>query len=337
MRIAVVTDPGQLNSAYRGFQPGAALQQCGHDVHMRIAPEEDLHVEMLRGFDAVYVYRYFEKPTQRLLKAIRETGAAVIWDNDDDMTYFPDDSIVSMRKGALHSQEALAKTKAMCRLADVVTTPSQVLASTYRSLGAPAVHVVENYVIDDFLHVERRPHDDVVIGWVACAEHAYDMEQLSVRETLRSVLNAFADLRVVSVGVDLKLVDARYHCHGFIPFHELPAAIAEFDIGIAPIVDDPGNRARSNVKVKEYSALGVPWLASPIGPYEGLGEQQGGRLVADDGWPGELTRLVRRGRARRKLAKRAARWGREQAIQHHAQRWSDALAEAVERRQRSVD
>ncbi len=28
------------------------------------------------------------------------------------------------------------------------------------------------------------------------------------------------------------------------------------------------------MKLKEYAGAGAPWLASPIGPYAGLGEEQ---------------------------------------------------------------
>jgi glycosyltransferase involved in cell wall biosynthesis len=332
MRIAVVTDPGQLNTAYRGLQPGGALQQAGHDVRMVVLDEFELTADALHGVDVVYVYRYFERSTQRLVRAARDAGAAIVWDNDDDMTYFPDDSITTMRKGALRSQEALAKTKAMCTLADVVTTPSRVLADSYRSLGAGEVHVVENHVIDLFLGTERVSHPGVVVGWVGCAEHGYDNERIGIADTLARLLDAHGDVRVESVGIDLGLPAERSRCHGYVAFHELPAAIAGFDVGIAPIVDEPCNQARSNVKVKEYSALGIPWLASPIGPYAGLGEKQGGRLVADDGWFEALDRLVTKGRERKRLGKAAARWAREQAIGRHVGRWDAVVEAAVARR-----
>src|SRR5207249_1565318 len=79
-------------------------------------------------------------------------------------------------------------------------------------------------------------------------------------------------------------------------FLELPHRIGSFDIGLAPLADLPGNRARSDIKVKEYAASGVPWLASPVGPYVQLGEEQGGRLVPDDLWFEALDRLVSRRR-----------------------------------------
>ena len=113
----------------------------------------------------------------------------------------------------------------------------------------------------------------------------------------------------MSVGVDLGVRSDRYIHRPFVPFPELPDAIAQFDLAIAPIADVSFNRVRSNIKVKEYAAGGVPWLASPIGPYKDLGEQQGGRLVVDYGWAEALTDLVTDHAARASLAERSAAWG----------------------------
>jgi hypothetical protein len=127
------------------------------------------------------------------------------------------------------------------------------------------------------------------------------------------------------------LRDPRYRHIARVRFDELAEQVAPFDIGIAPIADIAFNRARSNVKLKEYAVVGVPWLASPVGPYVGMGEQQGGRLVPDDGWYEALERLVLKERERRKLAKRAARWGSGQTVSRNVGHWEAALSEAVER------
>ncbi len=96
------------------------------------------------------------------------------------------------------------------------------------------------------------------------------------------------------------------------------------------------NRVRSNIKVKEYAAGGVPWLASPIGPYRGLGEEQGGRLVPDYGWAEALTDLVTDAQARGALAERAAVWGRTQTVAANVAEWEAAFAEAAARAGRTV-
>lgn len=113
---------------------------------------------------------------------------------------------------------------------------------------------------------------------------------------------------------------------------ELPHVIAGFDVGIAPLADIPFNHGRSNVKCKEYATVGVPWLASPTGPYVGLGEEQGGELVPDDGWDGALERAVTSSRWRRRHAKRAARWGRRQTMSAHSEAWEAMLRDAIQGR-----
>ena len=108
--------------------------------------------------------------------------------------------------------------------------------------------------------------------------------------------------------------DDRYTHVPAVPFHDLGSIAAGFDIGIAPLADIPCNRCRSNVKLKEYSIGGTPWLASPIGAYAELGEREGGRLVAPERWVAELTRPIRNARKRRKLGRRAERWGKLQLM-----------------------
>jgi glycosyltransferase involved in cell wall biosynthesis len=56
--------------------------------------------------------------------------------------------------------------------------------------------------------------------------------------------------------------------------HEL---LAEFDVGIFPLPDDPYSRGKCGYKLLQYSAAGVPAVASPIGVNE--------RLLAELGMP----------------------------------------------------
>jgi glycosyltransferase involved in cell wall biosynthesis len=227
----------------------------------------------------------------------------------------------------------------MVRLADVVTTPSATLAELYRELGAEDVRVIENHVPDDAIAQApsrastRRNGDgsDLLVGWVAGTEHRIDVERLPIGAVLGRLLDEHPGLRVTTVGAWLGIRHERYQHVDGVPYVDLAPTIASFDVGIAPIADLPLNRARSNVKLKEYAAAGVPWLASPIGPYAAMGEGEGGRLVGDDDWPGALERLLTSARDRRKLAKRALKWGRGQTISANLGPWEAALSAAIER------
>jgi glycosyltransferase involved in cell wall biosynthesis len=220
----------------------------------------------------------------------------------------------------------------MMQSAHVVTTTNETLAGNYRAWGAECVHVIENYLPDYYrAAAPPAPHEGLVIGWVAAAEHAHDYRQLELKETLRRVLDRHPHVRVVSIGIDLGLARERYQHRQLVQYQELADEVAQFDIGLAPIIDIPFNRARSNVKVKEYAAVGVPWLASPIGPYAGLGEKQGGRLVPDDGWEAALERLITSPRERAKLAKRGRKWAESQRTRANVKAWERAVQEAAAR------
>jgi glycosyltransferase involved in cell wall biosynthesis len=331
VRVAVVSSEQQLNSSYRAMQPAQALARAGHAVHVRATEEQRLTFAELRAFDVVFVYRWSERATQALVQRLRQAGVGIVWDNDDDLTAYPSQVVESRVKGALRSQKMAAQVQAMLALADVVTTTSATLAGSFRARGAADVRIVENFVASEFADCaarERARGSRLVVGWVAAGEHLHDVNELGLRETLRALLDAHEQLELHSVGIDLGLDRDRYRALGYVPFRELPALVAGFDVGIAPLADEPFNRARSNVKLKEYAALGVPWLASPIGPYAGMGEREGGRLVADDGWREALERLVERPRERRRLAKRARRWARTQTLARNGERWVEAVAAA---------
>jgi glycosyltransferase involved in cell wall biosynthesis len=332
MRIIAWGDARHVNTSHRCFEPAQALQERGHEVLVVRDGDEARTEGLPQECDAVLVHRLHSANVLRAVQARTAAGSAFVWDNDDDLTDVPPNPRGSVKRGGLRSQMTASELSAAIGLADLVTTPSDDLAQRFRAGGAQAVTVVENYVPDAFARVRRPEHDGVTIGWVAGYEHIYDLRELGLRDVLRRLLDEREDVRVVSVGLDLSLERDRYRYHPMVHYADLPQLSAEWDVGIAPLADVSFNRARSNCKLKEYAAIGTPWLASPVGPYLGLGEREGGRLVADGDWHEALTRLIDSPRERGKLAKRGRRWGRGHAMSRNAKRWEAALGEAVEHR-----
>jgi glycosyltransferase involved in cell wall biosynthesis len=336
MHVVALGTDGTGGAAYRAMLPMQALAEAGHRAEyvewsQRDAPPP---LETLRDADVVHMWRLFRGPARRLATALKEAGVAVVFDNDDDMTRVPKGSPAYSEMKAARAQVA-QELGATLRLADLVTTTCGELAGRLRRLGGGDVRVVENYVESGFLRERREAGDGVTIGWVAGAEHRGDLKELRLRRTLEALLEEQPHVSLVSVGLELGVRSERYTHHPFVPFPELPDAIAQFDLALAPIADVSFNRVRSNIKVKEYAAAGVPWLASPIGPYKDLGEQQGGRLVTDYGWQEALTELVTDASARAALAERAAAWGRTQTVSRNVGEWEAVFAEVAERVGRS--
>jgi glycosyltransferase involved in cell wall biosynthesis len=334
--IALAVEPS-VGGAYRAELPLRALGEAGHRAEFHLWDQRDAPppFEQLRQADVVHMWRLYRGPARQLATALREAGVAVIFDNDDDMTRVPKGS-PAYREMKAAREQVTAELSATLRLADVVTTTCGELAARMRRLGAGEVRVVENYLESGFLRERTTAGDDVTVGWVAASEHRGDFKDLRLRRTLEALLDEHPHVSLVSVGIDFSIQSDRYSHQPPVPFPELPEQIARFDLAIAPIADVSFNRVRSNIKVKEYAAGEVPWLASPIGPYRGLGEEQGGRLVPDYGWGDALADLVGDAEARAALAERAGAWGRTQTVERNVGEWETVFAEAAERVGRPV-
>jgi glycosyltransferase involved in cell wall biosynthesis len=328
VRIAFLPDGETVNAVYRSIGPMRALAERGHEVRQLELSRIDAWHDELRWCELLHVHRVCDGGSVELARAAKMAGAAVVWDDDDDVTRVPRGMREYRDVGGLKGERRRAARTRMFASVDLVTAPSAHLAETFRAGGAPQARVLENYVIDDFTRVRAAP-DAQRIGWVAAGEHKLDLEHVPIVEALQRLLDAHPHVRVTTIGIKLALDSDRYEHIPRAPLPRLLEQVARFTIGIAPLSPALAiNEARSNVKLKEYAAVGVPWLASPIGPYAGLGEREGGRLVADDRWFEELDALVRGDRLRRRLAKRAARWGRSQLLSRNVACWERAFEHA---------
>lgn len=315
------------NAHYRAIDPLKAMERRGHEVVWPTDPVGTPDVRRLASCDLVHVYRRADDGIRSALTQLARSGVPFTYDNDDNFAVSPKEAPVARKQSPLTGQRYFTATVKVARMASATTVPSEALAATYRRAGVAHVDVIENYLAVDARRPRNR-HPGVVIGWIAAAEHRAEVARLPLRRDLERLLAKHPDARVECIGVDLELPE-RYRHDVDVPFRELPRRIAGFDVGIAPLADIPWNRARSNIKVKEYAASGVPWVASPVGPYRGLGEEHGGLLIPDDGWFGALDRLVSHRRERKRLARKAKAWARGETIESAADRWEQHFALAT--------
>jgi hypothetical protein len=319
VNIAAFIWGGHPSTHYRAFHPLTELARRGNLVmtyteEEQLTPtEEELEV-VVEDFDVAFIGRYLQAEASQLARRLVDRGMAVVWDYDDDVV----------------RPERRAGFDAMAEVVDVITTTNDALVERYHEIGARAVVSIPNFLTRPSLATPRRRHDGTVLGYIGWMDHQDDWDELGLQGVVEDLLDVHDDLRIESVGpIDLRLPADRYHSYGILEFDQLPQAIAGFDVAIAPLIDKPGNATRSDIKLKEYAIAGVPWLASAYGPYRGYGEQQGGRLVADDAWFDELHALLCDGKARKKLAKQGQKWAKDQTIERNAGIWMGALQEAV--------
>jgi hypothetical protein len=334
VRIAATFE--QLSgSFYRVASPLRAMERRGHEI---VWPGRTALIgrHELLSSDVVLVFRCHDAASRKLLREARDHGVGIVWDVDDDMRNSP---FGHREPGKQHAgirvrQQIYHDSLNIARLADVVITSNDVLRDLYGSAGIENIEVIENY-LPHGMNRRARKHRGLVIGWVAGLEHEIDARALAIPDTLARIQREHPDVHVECVGVDLALADRYTHVPKVL-FKELPAHTAGWDIGLAPIAETAFNAARSNIKVKEYAASCIPWLASARGPYADLGEKQGGRLVADDGWYEALDALIGDRRARKRLARAGRSWAAGQTIDAVADRYEALLAKAAARSAEAV-
>lgn len=93
--------------------------------------------------------------------------------------------------------------------------------------------------------------------------------------------------------------------------------LAAFDIGIMPVPDTPWNRGKCAYKLIQYMAVGIPFVASPVGMNVSVAEGSGAGLLCEteDQWREALNRLVDDPNLRHTLGVA----GRAYAVQHYDQ------------------
>jgi glycosyltransferase involved in cell wall biosynthesis len=327
VKIGLITE-SNLNANYRTFIPMRALAKRGHTIVWPSPTGQDAPMRELLGCDLVHCYRRTDRLAD--LQRLSQRGVAICFDNDDDFSSADMGDDGRSAKALRHNKQLSRDMLKAARIADVTTTPSEALAERYRAAGVDRVVVLENHLPREaFGFASKAKHEGIVVGWVAGREHRIDLERLPIASAFRDLLKVHDELRILTVGLRLPLSSDRYQHMVGVEFRDLLTVTARMDLGVAALADTSFNRARSNVKLKEYSSGNTPWLASPVGPYRALGEDQGGCLVADGDWKQALDELIRNPRRRKRLAKRGLRWAKTQTIDRHIDAWERAFLQAA--------
>lgn len=259
----------------------------------------DLHPDD-HNTDVMVFQRVVTRELADLIPLLQAQGIAVIVETDDDLHSLPkghpyrrDTSIVGSGDGT-RSRRWL---RVACERADLVTCTTPALAARYAPHGRAAV--LPNYLPDQWLdHKPRRLAGPPIYGWTgSVATHVGDLEVTggAIARVLDEVPGS--RFRVVGTGVGvpnaLGLGDRPITADGWVPLDAYPDHYRQLDIAIVPLELNAFNEAKSWLKGLEAAALGVPFVASPTGPYQDLHRLGAGLLAATPAdWQAHLTALA---------------------------------------------
>lgn len=349
--------------AYRLIWPANALAATGHDVVIGDA-DEHLQAEVAGGWrrsdghlaggelrrvmvpsdaDVVVLQRPMARYLADAVPMLRAQGVAVVVEMDDDLSSIHGRHPMRRQFDPRFSREYnWDHAERACAAATLVTATTQPLLDRYARHTAGVL--IPNYAPDVLLTI---PHEDSAqIGWGGSVASHPDDPRVIGDALYRLFTTSSQHLRIVGpgpedlVGQEFGVAGRQVRCTGAVDIGGYaPTVAAEIGIGVAPLQRNVFNAGKSWLKVLEYSALGVPWVASGLDEYRSFYAQSGGGLIAESPkqWYQHLRRLSRSRALRLELGAAGRQAVAERfTISGNAHRWWSAWEEAFALQSASV-
>ena len=236
----------------------------------------------LRRADLVFIQKRLIPDI--LLRAIVRARVPIVFDMDDALFVDQRDP----QRPAANSD----RLRTLVRESRLVVTGNEYLARWARGLGAD-VRVIPTAVdTDSWAPSARRPHAGVVLGWMGTSSNLRYLEAIS--DTVLKALDDSPNSRLVVVSDRPPSLEHRSVVYRPWSLATDLESVADFDIGLMPLSDDPWTRGKCAFKALQCMSLGLPVIASPVGASaEVIIHGRTGLLARDDAeWERALFALM---------------------------------------------
>lgn len=313
---------------YRVREPLRGLKRLGHETRIARAvlgrDALDCDILLVRG-----LHNPRNSILWRSIAAMGERRVRLVFDMDDDAWAWQPGS----REDEYWTDERRYNLELNIQCADLVTTPSPRLAAVLENLN-PNIAVLPNTVPEMLLRLQPDKREKFIIGWQGAHQHVRDL-QLVYNPVFRFLL---------------RHGDAEFHLWGPGAFAELPRGLADrvvtypwidstwqhyyrlnMDVGLAPLDPaDPFNDTKSDIRLREYAALGTPAIASDVPAYLYTATAANDYIVErEEDWERALEILYSDRKDRESRARDARTIARDWTTENNARRWEAVYEHAA--------
>lgn len=279
MRIAGFYAENIASTEFRINYWVQALARLGHDAKFYYDALEDIPTldDKLNGCDAViYGRSHRVRDIAALLAGRKVYNYKLIVDADDIETEVP---LYNHASKIFNSATGFIKiAQAQYREADGVTTSTAFLNNHVSKFKSDAVVMpncvnMRTYRSVRFREKESHHRNDIRLYWGGGGGHYDDL--LIVKEPVLQLFKEHSNLKLIFGNFcpewAARLDPLRVFLTKLVPFYAYPKLLAWLcvDIGIAPLVENNFNRAKSHVKYIDYSMARIPGVYQRIDAYTG--------------------------------------------------------------------
>ena len=243
-------------------------------------------------FDVIVLQRSNPYSTE-ILKRAKKLGIKIIYETDDFLLDIKKDNpsynvMQKLKPGIIRAIDN----------ADVITTSTTKIAEKFKKIDKDT-EIIRNYQLNNVVSPKPfKPNKTLKIGYFGTFTHNQDLKL--IESPIREIKKKYPNVEFEVVGISEREGD--WFTTKKLPYYPMSAPTfmkwlaneVDWDIGVAPLVDNDFNSCKSELKYIEYTALGIPTVASDIEGYrEAITDGVNGFLAKDNyEWGAKLSRLI---------------------------------------------
>jgi glycosyltransferase involved in cell wall biosynthesis len=335
VKIFVAHDGGTGCCYYRMELPIRQLEKHGHEVTWR-SVNDDVGATItgsdMAGHDLIIGQRLNVHRGMEAWRRARGPFSRLVYDTDDDCFSVNPESWAAYQ---LYSKpEVRDAVEHMAGISDLVTVTTEHLAGVMREhTGAGNITVLPNYIPEfvlDTVPPSQSGHKRPAIGYQGGASHGTDIGVMAA--PVRRFLKRFPGWDLRLGGTDFRptfRAGDQGKFSPWVPIYDNPAgyySTLDWDIGLAPLAMRTFDYSKSNLKVLEYAARGIPSVATDCVLYQSfIRHGENGFLVKEDHeWLKYLSILASDDALRLKMGEQARQDARSWTIEENYVKWETA-------------
>lgn len=337
--LGLISRSAAASAIVRTGLVSAAAERGGHLTVRHASPRDIVTGADTTPYSTILVQRDSVpiEHVAELISVARTRGTRLVVELDDDLVS-PRAAQRLVDQG--YSPERLERLLSLCAAADHIVVSTEPLRQRVQSITASPVSVFQNRLDPGVWHAPVEParteRSCTRLLYFGTATHSGDLDLISdLPSALARTLGREVRIDVVGVtddalpeGFDRLVPDATDYC-GFVTW--LRRNRLRWSAGLAPLAADDLNQSKSDLKLLEYAALGLPAVASAVGPYQDASSLATLVTGGPEAWHRALTSVLTGPEAEEQVARARAYVDQSRTLNRAAVReWADlTLGSAV--------